>query len=86
MPGTLPEQSQKKLILPNLTTGLRYCTKEADKHKKKLKEKSNTPRKADTGSTKLPLPIATQLYRKRKVKTNSRKPVLRTRQNLLQSK
>jgi hypothetical protein len=34
---------------------------------------------------KLPLPTATQLYWKRKVKTNSRKPVLRTRQNLLQS-
>jgi hypothetical protein len=66
-----------------MTTGLKYHTKEADQHKKKLKEKPNTPKKANTGSTKLPLLIATQLYLKRKVKTNSRNPVLRTRQNLL---
>jgi hypothetical protein len=50
-----------------MTTGLKYRTKEADQHKKKLKEKPNTPKKANTGSTKLPLPIATQLYWKRKV-------------------
>jgi hypothetical protein len=42
----------------------------------KLKEKPNTPKKANTGSTKLPFPIATQLYQKRKMKTNSTKPVL----------
>jgi hypothetical protein len=59
--------------------------KEADQYKKKLKEKPNTPKKANTGSTKLPLPAATQLYWKRKVKTNGRKPVLRTCQNLIQS-
>jgi hypothetical protein len=51
----------------------------------KLKEKPNTLKKAYTGLTNLPLAIATQFYWKRKVKTNSRKPVLRTRQNLLQS-
>jgi hypothetical protein len=45
-----------------MTTGLKYHTKEADEHKKELKEKPNTPKKADTGSTKLPLPDATQLY------------------------
>jgi hypothetical protein len=59
--------------------------KEADHHKKELKEKPNTPNKANTGSTKLLLPTATQLYWKRKVKTNSTEPVLRTCQNLLQS-
>jgi hypothetical protein len=52
-------------------TGLKHRTKEADQHKKELKEKPNTPKKANTGSTKLPLPSATQLYWKRKVKTNS---------------
>jgi hypothetical protein len=45
-----------------MTTGLKYHTKEADKHKKELKEKPNTPKKANTDLTKLPLPIATQLY------------------------
>jgi hypothetical protein len=68
-----------------MITGLKYHTKEADQHKNKVKENPNTPKKANTGSTKLPLPIATQLYWKRNVKTNSRKPVVRTRQNLLQS-
>jgi hypothetical protein len=38
------------------------------------------PKKANTGSTKFPLPIATQLCKKRKAKLNSRKPVLRTHQ------
>jgi hypothetical protein len=37
-----------------------YHTKEVDQHKKKMKEKPNTPKKANTGSTKLP--TATQLY------------------------
>jgi hypothetical protein len=45
-----------------MTTGLKYHTKEADQHKKELKKKPNTPKKANTGSTKLPLPTATQLY------------------------
>jgi hypothetical protein len=67
-----------------MTTGLKYHTKEADQHKKKLKEKPNTPKKANTGSTKLPLLIPIQLYWMRKVKTNSRRPVLRTHQILLQ--
>jgi hypothetical protein len=48
-----------------MTNGLQYHTKEADQHKKEMKEKPNTPKKANTGSTKLPLPIATQLYWKR---------------------
>jgi hypothetical protein len=48
-----------------MTTGLKYSTKETDQYKKELKEKPNTPKKADTGSTKLPLPIATQLCWKR---------------------
>jgi hypothetical protein len=39
-----------------------YHTKEVDQHTKKMKEKPNTPKKANTGSTKLKLPIATQLY------------------------
>jgi hypothetical protein len=41
-----------------------------------VKEKPNMPKKVNTGSAKLPLPIATQLYWKRKVKTNSRMPVV----------
>jgi hypothetical protein len=45
-----------------MTTGLKYCTKEADQHKKDLKEKPNTPKKTNTVSTKLPLPTDTQLY------------------------
>jgi hypothetical protein len=68
-----------------MTTGLKYRTKEADLHKEELKENPNTPKKANTGSTKLPLPTAKQFYWKKKVKTNSRKPVLTTRQNFLQS-
>jgi hypothetical protein len=69
-----------------MTTGLKYRTKEADQHKKKLKEKPNMPKKANTGSTKLPFPTAKQFYWKKKVKTNnSRKPVPRTRHNLFQS-
>jgi hypothetical protein len=43
-----------------MTTGLKYRAKEADQHKKELKEKPNTPKKANTGSTKLPLPIKVQ--------------------------
>jgi hypothetical protein len=39
----------------------------------KLKQKPNTAKKANTGSTKLPLPIDTQLYLKRKLKTNNTK-------------
>jgi hypothetical protein len=50
-----------------------------------MKEKPNTQKRANTGSTRLSLPIATQLYQKRKVKTNNTKPVLRKCQNLLQS-
>jgi hypothetical protein len=42
-------------------------------------------KKANTGSTRPPLPIAKQVYWKREVKTNSRKPVVRTLQNLLHS-
>jgi hypothetical protein len=45
-----------------MTIGLKYHTKEAGEQKKKLREKPNTPKKANTGSTKLPLPVATQLY------------------------
>jgi hypothetical protein len=56
-----------------MTTRLTYHTKEADQHKNKLKGKPNTTKKANIGSTKLPHPIATQLYWKRNVKTNSRK-------------
>jgi hypothetical protein len=44
-----------------MTTGLMYNTKEEKQHKKELKEKPNTPKKANTGSAKLPLPAATQL-------------------------
>jgi hypothetical protein len=40
-----------------MTTGLRYRTKEADQHKKKVEEKPSMPKKANTGSTKLPLPL-----------------------------
>jgi phosphoenolpyruvate carboxylase len=36
-----------------------------------------TPKKAKTGPIKLPLPVATQLYWKRKAKNNSTEPVLR---------
>jgi hypothetical protein len=45
-----------------MTTGLKYHPKEKDQHKKELKEKPNTPKKVNTGSIKLPLPTATQLY------------------------
>jgi hypothetical protein len=45
-----------------MTTELKYHTKKAEQHKKELKEKPNTPKKANTGSTILPLPTATQLY------------------------
>jgi hypothetical protein len=68
-----------------MTTGPNYHTKEADQHKNELKEKPNAPKKANTDSTKLALPTTTQLYWKRNVKTSSRKLVLRTSQNLLQS-
>jgi hypothetical protein len=47
-----------------ITTGLKYHINEADQHEKKLKEKPNTQKELNTGSTKLPLPVATQLYRK----------------------
>jgi hypothetical protein len=43
----------------------------------KLKQNPITTKKANTGSTKLPVPIATQLYWKRKM-TNSTIPVLKT--------
>jgi hypothetical protein len=36
----------------SITTGLKYHTNEADQQKKKLKEKPNTQKKANTGSTK----------------------------------
>jgi hypothetical protein len=42
----------------------------------KLKENPNTEKKVKFGSAQLPLPIATQLCHKRKVKNNSTKPVL----------
>jgi hypothetical protein len=45
-----------------MTTWLKYRAKDTDQQKKELKEKPNTPKKANTGSTKLPLPTATQLY------------------------
>jgi hypothetical protein len=45
-----------------MTSELKYHTKEADQHGKKIKEKPNTPKKVNIGSTKLPLPISTQLY------------------------
>jgi hypothetical protein len=32
-----------------MTTGLKYDTKEADQHKKKIKEKPNMPKKVITG-------------------------------------
>jgi hypothetical protein len=67
-----------------MTIGLKYHTKEADQHKKKMREKPSTPKKVNTGSIKLTLPIATQLYWKSEVKINSREQVLRTRQNILQ--
>jgi hypothetical protein len=34
-----------------MTTGLKY--REEDQHKVKLKEKANTPKKENTGSTKI---------------------------------
>jgi hypothetical protein len=52
-----------------MTTGLKYHTKEADQHRKKLKGRSNIPNKANTGLTKHPLLIATQLCCKKKMKT-----------------
>jgi hypothetical protein len=57
---------------------LKNPTKEEDQHKKKLKEKPNTPKKENTGATKLPLPIATELYWKRKVRTILRNLVLQS--------
>jgi hypothetical protein len=40
--------------LNNSWTKISYKT---DQHKKKLKKKPNTPKEANTGSTKVPLPI-----------------------------
>jgi hypothetical protein len=56
MPGQLQKMysSQPEKI----TTGIKYHTKEVDQHKKKLKEKPNTPKKATTGSTKLQTPTS----------------------------
>jgi hypothetical protein len=45
-----------------MTTGLKYRTKEAGQHEKELKVKLNVLKKVNTGSTKLPLPTATQFY------------------------
>jgi hypothetical protein len=71
MPGNLPSHSQKNYSsqaeLNNNWT--KVSSKELDQHKRKPKEKPNTTKKANTGSSKLPLPVATQLFQKRKVKT-----------------
>jgi hypothetical protein len=58
MTGRLPGKPQNmNSSQPELNpTGLMYRTKEADQHKKELEEKPNTPNKANTDSTKLPLP------------------------------
>jgi hypothetical protein len=45
-----------------ITIGLKYHKNEIDQHNMKLKEKLNTLKKANTGSTKLPLLVATQLF------------------------
>jgi hypothetical protein len=37
------------------TQELKYHTNEVDEHKMKMKEKLNTPREANTSSTKLPI-------------------------------
>jgi hypothetical protein len=50
----------------------------------KMKQKADTGKEANTSLMNLPLPIAIQLYWKRKVKINNTKPVLKTCQNLLQ--
>jgi hypothetical protein len=90
MPGSLPGQSLKmNSSQPELNdnwTKISYkrgrpTQKGTEREAKHAKE--SEPRKANTGSTKLPLPPATQLYWKRKVMTNRRKLVLGTRQNLL---
>jgi hypothetical protein len=45
-----------------ITTGPMYHTNEEDQHKMKLKEKPNAPKEVYIASSKLPLPVATQLY------------------------
>jgi hypothetical protein len=44
-----------------MTTGLKYHTNEEDQNKMELREKPDTTKKVYTGSTKLPLPIASHL-------------------------
>jgi hypothetical protein len=86
MPGSLPAQSQKMYSSqPELNSNWTKVSYKRGRLTQEETEKPNTPKRVNTGSTKLALPIATQLYWKRKVKTDSRKPILRTRQNLLQS-
>jgi hypothetical protein len=55
--------------LNNNQTKISY--KREDQHKK-VKEKPNTLNKVNTVSTKLPLPVTTQLYKQRKVKLDIR--------------
>jgi hypothetical protein len=68
-----------------MTTGLKYHTKEADQHKKKMKEKPKHAKESDHWLNQTPLPITTQIYWNSEMKTNSRKSVLKTRQILFLS-
>jgi hypothetical protein len=88
MPGTLPEQSQKMdLSQPDLNDN---WTKVSYKIGRSTQEENEREAKHANESDHwlyqtLPFPIATLLYWKRKLKTSSRKLVLKTRPNLLQS-
>jgi hypothetical protein len=61
-----------------------YHAKEADQHKKTIKESLNTPKRATTGSIELPHLTDTQLYCMRKTDTNNSKTDLGTHQSLQQ--
>jgi hypothetical protein len=61
-PNIIPKPMHSHTNQNIITTELKNDTKEVDQHKKKLKEKPNTTKKVNTASTKLPLPIDTQLY------------------------
>jgi hypothetical protein len=78
--------SQKNLFSqPELSNWTRVSYKSRRSTEGETKREAKyTKERESTGSTKLPLPIVTQIYKKRKVKIN-RKPFLRTRQNLHQS-
>jgi hypothetical protein len=87
MPGTLPGQSQKiNSSQPELNDNwTKISYKRGRSTPEETEREAKHAKESEHWLDQIPLPIATQLYWRKKVKTNSRKPVLRTRQKLLQS-